>query len=99
VAVAFDNRRLTYGELNQKANQLANHLLKVGTGRAAVVGIYMDRSEDMMVALLGAGASGVGLANEVKLTAVATIPLSATDLAIILTPFILGLLRWSWGQR
>jgi amino acid adenylation domain-containing protein len=58
VAVAFDNRRLTYGELNQKANQLANHLLKVGTGRAAVVGIYMDRSQDMMVALLGVLKSG-----------------------------------------
>jgi hypothetical protein len=41
----------------------------------------------------------VSPANEVTLTAIATIPLSATDLAIILTPFILRLLMWSWGQR
>ncbi len=58
VAVAFGDRRLTYGELNQKANQLAQHLIKIGAGRGSLVGIYMHRSTEMMVALLGALKAG-----------------------------------------
>jgi len=57
VAVVFEDQQLTYAQLNQRANQLANSLLKSGaTGK--VVGIYMDRSAEMMVALLGVLKSG-----------------------------------------
>jgi amino acid adenylation domain-containing protein len=52
-AVVFDEKRLTYSELNQRANQLAHHLTKIGAAKEAVVGIYMDRSLEMMIALLG----------------------------------------------
>ena len=58
IAVVFNDKQLTYSELNQKANQLANHLTKLGATKEAVVGIYMDRSLEMMIALLGILKSG-----------------------------------------
>jgi amino acid adenylation domain-containing protein len=64
VAVVFEGKRLTYSELNHRANQLAQHLLKVKTGaekhieKETIIGIYMDRSPEMMIALLGVLKSG-----------------------------------------
>jgi amino acid adenylation domain-containing protein len=52
-AVVYNDQRLTYSELNQKANQLAIHLTKIGAGPETIVGIYMDRSLEMMIGLLG----------------------------------------------
>ena len=48
-----EGQQLTYGELNRRANQLAHHLRKLGVGPEALVGIYMERSLEMMVGLLG----------------------------------------------
>jgi amino acid adenylation domain-containing protein len=45
--------RLTYGELNRRANRLAWHLRSLGVGSATRVGIGMQRSADLVVALLG----------------------------------------------
>lgn len=45
--------QLTYTELNKKANQLAHHLLTLGVGPDVLVGIYMKRSPEMAVAILG----------------------------------------------
>ncbi len=53
VAVVFGDSQLNYGELNQRANQLANYLVKLGVGPEARVGICMQRSMDLLVALLG----------------------------------------------
>ncbi len=53
VAVIFKNERLTYQELNQKANQLAHHLRTLGVKPETLVGICIERSLDMVVALLG----------------------------------------------
>jgi amino acid adenylation domain-containing protein len=53
VAVTFGKEQLTYRELNQRANQLAHHLHKFGVGPDVLVGIYMERSLDMVVGLLG----------------------------------------------
>jgi amino acid adenylation domain-containing protein len=44
---------LSYGDLNARANQLARYLQSRGLKRAAVVGIFMERSVDMIVALIG----------------------------------------------
>lgn len=52
-ALRFEDRQLTYGELNRQANQLAHYLQKRGVGPDVLVGIYMERSLEMMVALLG----------------------------------------------
>ena len=52
-AVVFENRRLTYRELNTRANRLAHCLLKLGVGPDALVGICIERSPDMLAGLLG----------------------------------------------
>lgn len=44
---------LTYRELNQRANQVARYLRRQGVGPEVVVGLYADRSLEMIVALLG----------------------------------------------
>lgn len=53
VAVVFDNEQLTYRELNQRANQLANYLQTLGVKSEKIVGICVERSLEMIVGLLG----------------------------------------------
>ncbi len=53
VAVVCEDEQLTYRELNSKANQLAHYLQRLGVGPQVLVGIYMERSVDMVVGLLG----------------------------------------------
>ncbi|MEN8444812.1 MAG: condensation domain-containing protein [Cyanobacteria bacterium J06555_13] len=53
VAVAFENEHLTYQQLNTKANQLAHYLQSMGVGAEVLVGIFVERSLDMLVGLLG----------------------------------------------
>ncbi len=63
-AVSFEQTALTYRELNQRANQLGHYLRKMGAGPEVLVGILLDRSTEMLVALLGvlkAGAAYVPL--------------------------------------
>ena len=63
-AVIFGDQKLTYAELNCRANQLANNLRRRGIGPESLVGICMDRSLELVVALLGilkAGAAYVPL--------------------------------------
>ena len=45
--------KLSYGELDKRANQLAHHLIALGVGPEVPVGVMMERSLDMFVALLG----------------------------------------------
>ncbi len=53
IAVEFEDMRLTYCELNKKANSLANYLLKLGATPEDLVGVCLDRSLEMIVGLLG----------------------------------------------
>ena len=53
VALVFEDERLTYRELNARANKLAHYLCKMGVGPEVLVGIYMERSWEMVVAVLG----------------------------------------------
>ncbi|MCP5420388.1 MAG: amino acid adenylation domain-containing protein [Gammaproteobacteria bacterium] len=53
VALRFEETELSYRELNARANQLAHHLRTRGVGRESLVGVWMERSLDMVVALLG----------------------------------------------
>ncbi len=53
VAVVFEGQCLSYRELNQRANQLAHHLNTRGVGPETLVGLYMERSLEMLVGLLG----------------------------------------------
>ncbi len=52
-AVVFRDRALTYRDLNQRANHLAARLRTTGVAQEAVVGVFADRSLEMIVALLG----------------------------------------------
>ncbi len=52
-AVIFEDQCLNYHELNQRANQLAHHLKTEGVGPETLVGVYMERSLEMLVGLLG----------------------------------------------
>jgi amino acid adenylation domain-containing protein len=64
VAVTFQHQALTYQELNQRANQLANYLKSRGVGPDHLVGICLKRSLEMAIAFLGilkAGAAYVPL--------------------------------------
>jgi amino acid adenylation domain-containing protein len=53
VALEFDGRRLTYRELDARANQLAGYLQARGLGPEVLVGICLERSLEMVVGLLG----------------------------------------------
>lgn len=53
VAVIFESQQLTYRELNNRANQLAHYLRTVGIRPETRVGIFVERSLEMIVALLG----------------------------------------------
>ncbi|MFZ0538832.1 MAG: amino acid adenylation domain-containing protein, partial [Candidatus Sulfotelmatobacter sp.] len=53
VAVEYDGLQLTYRELNQRANQLAHYLRTLGVGPDTLVGVCMERSLEMVVALYG----------------------------------------------
>ncbi len=52
IALVAGAGRLTYAELNARANQLAHYLQKLGIGPEALVGVYLERSADNIVALL-----------------------------------------------
>ncbi|MCM3538297.1 non-ribosomal peptide synthetase [Priestia endophytica] len=58
IAVIYENEQMTYKELDERANQLAHYLQKRGVGPDSLVGVYMERSTQMMVALLGILKSG-----------------------------------------
>ena len=53
VAVTFENEQLTYDELNRRANQLAHFLRAQNVGPDVLVAVCMERSIEMVVALLG----------------------------------------------
>jgi non-ribosomal peptide synthetase component F len=52
IAVVCDNQKITYNELNKKANLLAHHLIFQGIKPNMLVGICMERSADLVVGLL-----------------------------------------------
>jgi amino acid adenylation domain-containing protein len=53
VALIFEDAQMTYGDLNRRANQLAHYLRAEGVGAEVLVGICMERSADVVVAMLG----------------------------------------------
>jgi non-ribosomal peptide synthetase component F len=53
VALVFEDERLAYGELDRRANRLAQHLRQLGVGPDGVVGLFVERSLVMVVGILG----------------------------------------------
>ena len=58
IAVSAGGTALTYRELDQRANRLARHLRKIGLDSPDLVGIALDRSVEMLVALLAVWKAG-----------------------------------------
>ena len=52
VALVFEDRELTYAELNARANRLAHKLIRMGVGPDVIAGICVERSFEMIVGLL-----------------------------------------------
>jgi amino acid adenylation domain-containing protein len=53
IALGFEDQKLTYRELNDRANQLAHYLQSVGVEPNLLVGICVERSIDTIVGILG----------------------------------------------
>src|SRR5262249_20494774 len=53
IAVVFEQEALSYGQLEARANQLAQHLRALGVGADKVVGLCLERSLEMVVGLIG----------------------------------------------
>ena len=58
IAVRQDGRTLTYRELDEQANQLAHHLIGLGIGPESMVGVCIERSFEMVIALMGLAKAG-----------------------------------------
>ena len=52
-ALIFEGATMSYAELDQKANQLANYLIKQGLKAQDIVGIHLNRSFEMMIGIYG----------------------------------------------
>ncbi|MFE6051426.1 non-ribosomal peptide synthase/polyketide synthase [Kitasatospora sp. NPDC056446] len=59
-ALVFADRKVTYAELNARANRVARQLRSVGVRRGQVVGALVERGVDLVVAVLGALKAGAG---------------------------------------
>ncbi|HYG08634.1 MAG TPA: amino acid adenylation domain-containing protein, partial [Pyrinomonadaceae bacterium] len=53
IALAYGDEKLTYQELNERANQVAHYLRQFGVGEETLVGVCMERCLEMVVGLLG----------------------------------------------
>lgn len=58
VAIEFQARQLTYRQLNSRANQLARHLVSLGAGAEVLVAVCLERSQNLVIALLAVMKSG-----------------------------------------
>lgn len=58
IAVLFNEEQISYDELNARANQLAGYLRHLGIGPEDRVAVYMERSIEMIIAILGILKSG-----------------------------------------
>jgi amino acid adenylation domain-containing protein len=53
IAITFENHQVTYRGLNQRANQLAHYLRRRGVRPDDLVSLFMERSPEMVIAILG----------------------------------------------
>ena len=60
IAVEAGDEILTYGELDERANQLAHHLQRLGSGTGDLVGVSVTRNSNLLVAVLGILKAGAG---------------------------------------
>jgi amino acid adenylation domain-containing protein len=87
IAIVYQNQQLTYSELNQRANQLAHYLQKLGVTSEVLVGLCLERSLETVIGILGilkAGGAYVALDPKYPQERIAFI-VAETQLSILLT--------------
>ncbi len=100
-AVICGDAQLTYGELNARANQLAHHLQTLGVAPDVLVGICMERSVEMIVAILGvlkAGGAYVPLDPSYPMPRLSAMLEDSQAPILLTTEQALDLLPADWGQ-
>ncbi|AUX32068.1 MULTISPECIES: non-ribosomal peptide synthetase [Sorangium] len=60
VAVEHDDASIGYAELERRSNQLAHHLASMGVGCETIVGVCLQRSIELVIAVLGVVKAGAG---------------------------------------
>ncbi len=87
IAVVFEDQQISYAQLNAKSNQLAHYLQKKGIKPDVAVGIYSDRSLEIIIAILATlKAGGAYLPLDPKLPAEnLCFRLQDADVPVILT--------------
>jgi amino acid adenylation domain-containing protein/FkbH-like protein len=58
IALVIDRQRISYRELNERANRIAHYLMALGSGPDVLIGIHTERSADMVAGILGILKSG-----------------------------------------
>ena len=58
VALRFEGAAVTYGSLNARANQIAHRLIGLGAGPETLVGLFLERTPDLIAGMLGIAKSG-----------------------------------------
>jgi non-ribosomal peptide synthetase component F len=53
ISLVYEDDHLTYDELNRRANQLSNYLRRLGVGPEICAGLFMERSPDIVIGMLG----------------------------------------------
>ncbi|WDE06110.1 non-ribosomal peptide synthetase [Thalassomonas viridans] len=95
-ALIFEGQQLSYRQLEQRANQLARHLLASGAQPETLVALYMERSIEMLVAIWGvlkAGAAYVPLDPQLPASRIGAILSDSQPLAIISQQHLAGSLN------
>ena len=93
IAVWFDeddttHRELTYAELDRRADELAHRLQGLGVGAGSIVAVLLDRSDDLVVALLGvlkAGGAFMPMDPAQPTNRIASVLAGAPEVAVCLT--------------
>jgi amino acid adenylation domain-containing protein/non-ribosomal peptide synthase protein (TIGR01720 family) len=102
VAVAADERRLTFRELDEAASRLAGYLTGLGAAPERVVGIALDRSPDLITAMLAtwrAGGAYLPLDPELPRERIGTIVRDAGPVVVLTTAAIRGRLGDDLGEQ
>src|SRR6185369_1548605 len=101
VALIFEEEQISYRELNRRANQLAHYLRSMGVGPEVCVGVCLERSVDLVVALvaiLKAGGAYVPLDSSYPLERLAFMLEDAQIGILVTTERQLDVLPAHWAQ-